>query len=64
MLNVSEVTARTGLIPMVNALTRGENILDMMMALINSTYQVKVIVSAVRSDHRAILATSGLPLET
>src|SRR6218665_2537963 len=60
-LKVSEVTARTGLIPLVNAPTRGNKVLDMLMAPADSAYQIKVITSAIRSDHKAILATSGTP---
>src|SRR6218665_1716602 len=57
-LNVGEVTAQTGLIPLVTAPTRGGKILDMLMTSSPTSYLVKVITSAVRSDHRAILATS------
>src|SRR6218665_3209204 len=47
------------LLPMVGVPTRGEKILDMLMAAMNSAYKVKIIVSAVRSDHKAVLATTG-----
>jgi|SRR6218665_1165299 len=36
----------------------GVKILNMLMAAMNSAYKVKIIVSAVRSDHKAILATT------
>ena len=44
---------------MVGVPTRSGSILDMLMAAINSAYKVKVIASAVRSDHKAVLATKG-----
>src|SRR6218665_1013791 len=53
------VGLRTGLIPLVKVPTRGKNILDMLMAPADTEYNVKVISSAARSDHKAILATSG-----
>ena len=61
-LKVSEVTACTSLVPLVNAPIRGNKILDMLMAPADSAYQVKVITSAVQSDHEAILATCGTPM--
>jgi len=56
-LNIDEVSARTGLLPLVKTPTRGEKILDMTMTSALHLLQVKVISSAVRTDHKAILAT-------
>src|SRR6218665_566451 len=60
-LKVSEVTAPPGLIPLGDEPTRGSKVLAMLMAPADSASQIKVITSAVRSDHKAILATSGTP---
>src|SRR6218665_2313362 len=56
-LNVAEVTARTSLVPLVHTPTRGNNILDMLMTSLPQLHQIKVVASAVRSDHKAIIAT-------
>src|SRR6218665_2105293 len=53
-LNVAEVTARTSLVPLVHTPTRGKNILDMLMTSLPQLHQIKVVASAVRSDHKAI----------
>src|SRR6218665_1288679 len=53
-LNVEEVSIRTGLVPLVKVPTRGGKILDMLMTSIPGQYNIKVITSTVRSDHRAI----------
>src|SRR6218665_430522 len=60
-LKIIEVTELTGLIPLVKVPTRGKNILDMLMGPANTEFQVMVIASAVRSDHKAILAPVGTP---
>jgi len=57
-LDVGEVSARTGLLPLVFTPTRGGKILDMLMTSVPHRYLVKVIKSAVRSDHSAILANT------
>jgi len=57
-LNVAEVTARMSLVPLVNTPTRGSKRLDMIMTSWPQLHRVKVITSAVRSDHKAILASS------
>src|SRR6218665_4213309 len=56
-LTVAEVTARTSLVPLVHTPTRGKNILDMLMKSLPQLHQIKVVASAVRSDHKAIIAT-------
>ena len=38
-LNITEVTERTGLIPLVKVPTRGKNILDMLMGPADTAYQ-------------------------
>src|SRR6218665_653842 len=58
-LNVLELSSRTGLTPLVNVPTRNNNILDMLMASPGASYHIKVITSTVRTDHRAVLATTG-----
>lgn len=60
-LRITEVTQRTGLIRLVKVPTKGTNILSMLMGSADTSYQLKVIASAVRSDHKAILATVGTP---
>ena len=56
-LNVEEVSIRTGLVPLVKVPTRGGKIFDMLATSIPGQYNIKVITSTVRSDHRAIVAT-------
>src|SRR6218665_3618241 len=58
-LNVLKLSSRTGLTPLVNVPTRNNKILDMLMALPGASYHIKVITSTVRTDHRAVLATTG-----
>ena len=62
-LNVEEVSIRTGLVPLVKVPTRGGKILDMLMTSIPGQYNIKVITSTVRSDHRAILATDDYKVQ-
>src|SRR6218665_3603068 len=54
-LDVGEISARTKLLPLVFTSTRGGKILDMLMTSAPHRYLVKVIRSAVRSDHRATI---------
>src|SRR6218665_478936 len=56
-LNVEELSARTGLIPLVHVPTRGHKILDMVMASPLAPYHVKVVSSTVKTDHKAVVAT-------
>src|SRR6218665_1225794 len=57
-LNVAEVSARTGLIPLTSAPTRGANTLDVFMITPPQRHNIKVVSSTVRSDHKAILVTA------
>src|SRR6218665_1496333 len=57
-LNIPDVTARTGLIPLVNVPTRGSKTLDMFMSTPPQRHNIKVVSSSVRSDHKAVLATA------
>src|SRR6218665_583366 len=57
-LKVDELSQNTGLIPLVYVSTRGANILDMLMVSEPGSYLVKVVASPIRSDHRAIVATT------
>src|SRR6218665_2307994 len=56
-LNVEEVSIRTGLVPLVKAPTRGKKILGMLMTSIPDQYNIKVVASMVRTDHKAVVAT-------
>jgi len=57
-LNVTEISVRKGLLPLVKTPTRSGKILDMLMISPPQKYQVKVIRFAVRTDHSALLATT------
>lgn len=59
-LRLPEVTARTGLIPLVNVPTRGAKTLDMIMSTPPARHNIKVVSSTVRSDHKAVLATTSV----
>jgi len=59
MLNVAELSIRTGLVGLVHTPTRGASILDMLMISEPDTYFVKV-VPPVRTDRKAILATTTI----
>ena len=56
-LSLAEISSRTGLIPLVSVHTRGKKTLDMIMVTPPHKYQIKVLTSTVRTDHRAILAS-------
>ena len=55
-LSVDSVAERTGLTPLVKTPTRGDNILDMIFVSEVCYPSVKVVTSAVKTDHKAILA--------
>jgi hypothetical protein len=55
-LSVDSVAERTGLTPQVKTPTRGDNILDMIFVSEVCYPSVKVVTSAVKTDHKAILA--------
>src|SRR6218665_162252 len=57
-LNVTEISVRKGLLPLVKTPTRSGKILDMLMISPPQKYQVKVIRSAVGTDHSAVLTTT------
>src|SRR6218665_1402716 len=57
-LNVTEISVRKGLLPLVKTPTRSGKILDMLMISPPQKYQVKGIRSAVRTDHSAVLTTT------
>src|SRR6218665_2867877 len=57
-LRLPEVTACTGLIPLVP--TRGAKTLDMIMSTPPARHTIKVVSSTVRSDHKAVLATTSV----
>src|SRR6218665_3483460 len=63
-LKVSEITERTGLIPLVSVPTRGTKILDMLMTSIPCQYTIKVLASTVKSDHMALLAVTDMPRDS
>src|SRR6218665_1761446 len=63
-LKVSEITERTGLIPLVSVPTRGTKILDMVMTSIPYQYTIKVLASTVKSDHMAVLAVTDMPRDS
>src|SRR6218665_1851526 len=55
----ADVIERTGLIPLVNEPTRGGKVLDRLFVSRPSYTNVKILTSAIKSDHRAIIATDG-----
>src|SRR6218665_1528576 len=59
-LDLTEVSARVGLLPLVSQPTRGTKVLDMIMTSDPLSYSIKVVTSTVRSDHKAVLATTTL----
>src|SRR6218665_191221 len=59
-LDLAEVSAFVGLLPLVSQPTRGIKVLDMIMTSDPMSYSIKVITSTVRSDHKAVLATTTL----
>ena len=56
-LNISALSARTGLIPLVYIPTRQDKILDMLVASPPTPYFITVTIATVKTDHRAIVAT-------
>src|SRR6218665_2347253 len=56
-LNISDLSARTGLIPLVHVPTRQNKIIDMLMVSPPAPYFITVINATVKTDHRAIVAT-------
>src|SRR6218665_619441 len=59
MLSEQEVIEHTGLMPLIDKPTRGPNILDKLFVSRPSYTNVKVMDSALKTDHRAIIATEG-----
>src|SRR6218665_41352 len=59
MLSEHAVIEDTGLIPLIDKPTRGPNILDKLSVSRPSYTNVKVLDSALKTDHRAITATEG-----
>src|SRR5688572_28070751 len=51
-----EVIERTGLIPLVDQPTRGTNILDRLFVSRPCYTDIKILSSAIKTDHRAIVA--------
>ena len=58
-LTDTDLTQRTGLMQIVDQPTRGANKLDRILVSTPMYAGVKVVTSAVRSDHLAIIAYSG-----
>ena len=54
-LPVSSISEGTGLLPIVNQPTRGDNILDQVMVSMPCYNTVQVVQSTVKTDHRAIV---------
>ena len=54
-LPVSSISEGTGLLPIVNQPTRGNNILDQVMVSMPCYNTVQVVQSTVKTDHRAIV---------
>jgi Reverse transcriptase (RNA-dependent DNA polymerase) len=57
-LEESEVIGATGLIPLVHQPTRGNNILDRLFVSQPLYTSIKILASSVKTDHKAIIATS------
>ena len=51
----NDITCHTGLISLVNQPTRGANILDRLYVSVNLDFNIKILKSSVKSDHKAIL---------
>ena len=63
-LSVTEIVIRTGMTSIVTQPTRGNNILDRIYSSDLGYEAVKVVKSAVKSDHRAVVVYSGASLKT
>src|SRR6218665_1841172 len=57
-LTETEVVHRTGLIPLVTQPTRGNNILDRLFVSEPGYTNIKILDSAIKADHKAIVASS------
>ena len=57
-LDVDRVAECTGLVPMVKVPTREDNILDMLLVSEPCYQNIKIITSAIKSDHKAIIDTA------
>jgi Reverse transcriptase (RNA-dependent DNA polymerase)/Endonuclease/Exonuclease/phosphatase family len=57
-LGVADVIECTGLIPLITQPTRGENILDRLFVSEPCYGSIKILTSAIKTDHRAIIATT------
>ena len=55
-----DITARTGLVSIVNQPTRGANQLDRIYVSDPCYDSIKVVTSAVKSDHKVVIAYSGI----
>lgn len=60
-LDGSALISRCALTPIVDKPTRGKNILDNIYVSQLAYENVKIVTSAVKSDHKAIVANSGTP---
>lgn len=57
-LDEAQVIERTGMIPLIKHPTRGENVLDRLFVSEPSYTTVKIVASAIKTDHKAIIATT------
>lgn len=62
-LNDAEISSRSALHSIVNRPTRGVNFLDRIYVSSPCYATVKVVTSTLRSDHKAIIAYTGTPLQ-
>src|SRR6218665_352169 len=58
-LRESDVVQRTGLTPLIHSPTRGNNTLDKLFVSENCYSTVKIVTSAIKTDHKAIIALSA-----
>ena len=58
-LHESDVAQRTGLTPLIHSPTRGDNTLDRLFVSENCYSTVKILTSAIKTDHKAIIALSA-----
>ena len=58
----TQLQSAQGLIPLVKQPTRGDNILDMLFVSEPCYPGIKIITSAIKSDHKAIVAVSDRPI--
>ena len=58
-LSSDDIVSRTGMLSIVNQPTRGPNCLDKIFVNVMSYNGVKIVNSAAKSDHKAIVAYTG-----